>query len=794
MDNKRSTEGFFGNIGAAFRGEIEKRRGDATALAFDILVFLVAFLFSRCHIVLGAYPLGLSFVAVLSRGVWLALIGSVIGSLTMGGTGIIRAITAIITVFLRVVISGGEKRGGTLFSEPLILRIASVSIGAFVGGAYEILLRGLTLRSVLYAVASVVLSASFTFAFAGIFDGKISFSEFLTARKNLFDKKQNKSSSLGIYLFETALLLFVFLISLSLKAYNIFGVSLAYVYSAFITLIVAKRFGAMRGMAAGFVSSFGISGLYSVAFALAGLVSGALFTAGITYALVLGALALSLWGIYAGGALGFLSVFPEYTAAALLCVPVLRKLPSVRESEEESENRAPYDMVSSVSLAYRVSRPRESVERLALALASASEPLSRACESESALCEEEYRDSVIECVGRFCPECRHYGDCIAETPAPYVEKIDLIARRLSGGERISTLDVGLIPRYCKRAGELFECITLSVGALTEGKYREREARSLAEAYSLFSRLLTEISEYNERETALNPTLTERLTEAVEELGLEGGALKVLGEKRRHIVIAAEDSDGKKISSDALRHTVEENIGARLGEPEFYKRGDVALLEVSEERAYKVDYATSSRCASGESVSGDVAVSFESDDGRFCSLIADGMGSGESAEETATLVANLSRALLSSPCAKNTALSMINSAMRTRSAETSSSLDLFDFDLYSGEAVFYKCGSAPSYVKRGSSIFRVRSETAPLGLMKNIDAERIRVEVKPGDVVIMLSDGVSETAEDSSWLVELLTKTAPEGVSDYADEILASAVEHRGDRDDMTVSVLSISVA
>ena len=113
------------------------------------------------------------------------------------------------------------------------------------------------------------------------------------------------------------------------------------------------------------------------------------------------------------------------------------------------------------------------------------------------------------------------------------------------------------------------------------------------------------------------------------------------------------------------------------------------------------------------------------------------------------------------------------------------------DLISGDALFIKSGAAPSYVKRESSIFRIKSETAPIGLMKSIDAERVRVEVKAGDYVIMLSDGVSSTPEDAPWLLELLAEPPKRNVKEYAEYILSAAVKNSRTGDDMTVSVAKI---
>jgi stage II sporulation protein E len=124
-------------------------------------------------------------------------------------------------------------------------------------------------------------------------------------------------------------------------------------------------------------------------------------------------------------------------------------------------------------------------------------------------------------------------------------------------------------------------------------------------------------------------------------------------------------------------------------------------------------------------------------------------------------------------------------------ECSATADIFSLDLLDGSATFIKSGAAPSFIKRDSSIFRIKSSTAPLGLMKTIDSERIQAEVKGGDYVIMLSDGVSTVAEESPWLLELLTRPSKDSARAYADYILAAAKENSRSHDDMSLIVMKI---
>jgi stage II sporulation protein E len=794
MENKKTENvGFFDGLGAMIKDGLEKRRESSSAVFYDVIVLLVSFLFSRCHIVFGAYPLGVAFVAVLPHGVWLALIGAAVGSLTLGRVGIIHAIITVVVAFLRIIISGGERNGeSAIFREPLVLRISAASIGAFVGGAYEVLLRGFAFSSVLYGCCFVVLAAVFTFAFAGIFDSGISLSDVLAGKRNLFAPSKNEKERFSLYLFQATFLLFVFLISISLKGYNVFGISVAYIFSSFITLIVARRFGAVRAMTVGFVSSLGISSVYSVAFALVGLGSGILFGAGITYALAFAGVLLSIWSAYAGGALGFLSTFPEYVTAAIISVPILKKLHGREMTSAESADfgREAEDMVTATALAYRSSHT-SSFAGLEEALSAVAASIRILGECDGRVSLSEYRDLTIECAKNFCRDCPSYQSCVDESPAPCVENIDVIAGKLYKRERLFADDSSIVPKYCHNAAALFEKISDDAAQLESERYKSRKVEAIAEEYELFSKLIKEVRNHGERERTQDTVLGDKLTEAFCSHGISGGVVKVFGDRKKHFIGAGEDRDGSLITSSELHRSIEQSAGVRLGAPEYYRKGDIALFECTAAPMFSVEFSAVGKMSGSESVSGDTAISFESKDGHFYSLVADGMGSGESAHKTSLFVADFLSRILYTPCSKNTAFHILNHIIKSRNEECSSTVDLLDFDLITGEALFFKCGAAPSYVKRDGSIFRIRSETAPLGLMKSIDAERIRVEVKAGDYIVMLSDGISQSPEDSTWLLELLSKPAKPDIREYAEFILSEAQRQSKSLDDMTVAVARV---
>ena len=60
--------------------------------------------------------------------------------------------------------------------------------------------------------------------------------------------------------------------------------------------------------------------------------------------------------------------------------------------------------------------------------------------------------------------------------------------------------------------------------------------------------------------------------------------------------------------------------------------------------------------------------------------------------------------------------------------------------------------------------------------------------------LMLSDGVALLPDEVPWLLEFLSRPTDKSASDYADELLALALENSKTNDDLTVSVMRVLAA
>ena len=789
---ERKKTGIFGSLGMLSAESAYPR--DKRALLFDLCIFLAALFLARCHVVFSSHPLGLAFIAVLPVGVPVATLGAAIGSLTLGQGGVIYAVASLIVAFIRVIISGadrGEERG-ELFSENILLRMSSSVLGGFVAAVYEVLLSGLAEASLLYGLSMILLPPVLTFAFSGIFTSGITAGELIAGHGKTFSLRgRTDKEKFNLVFFQGSALVFLFFMASALAELDLFGISVSYIFVSLVTLFVAKRFGALRALAVGFFSSLGISGVFAVSFALAGLGSGILFGFGTAYALIGGGAALSAWGAYSAGLTGFLSTLPEYMIAATLSVPLLKRV-SIERTEEESESisRLAEDMVGTTALSYR-NRYNKNLDSLEAALDSLGGIMREHKDSSDRISDGEYADMVVKIAEDYCAVCRERELCQREGISPCAKNAERLALQLSKREKITPENINTDTEFCQAAEALAEELNRRIADAETENYRQSQRDSTAEDYELISRLIGEARGRDAAERSMDAHLSRQLGEILEGHGFTDGSVRVFGEREKHFILAGEDEGGERITSPELRREIESLSGVRLGTPEYFRRDKMVLMECDARPAYSVEFATVGMTARSEGVSGDTATAFTTRENHFYSVLSDGMGSGELARDTSRFVVNYLEKILGCGASADTVMYMLNHALRRQRGECSASVDLFEFDLYSGDATFIKSGAAASYVKRDSSIFRIRSQTAPIGLMRTIDTEKIRVEIRPEDYVVMLSDGISPT-DDSPWLLEALTKPSKKSPKEYAEYILSLARENTKGYDDMTVTVLRIS--
>ena len=363
-----------------------------------------------------------------------------------------------------------------------------------------------------------------------------------------------------------------------------------------------------------------------------------------------------------------------------------------------------------------------------------------------------------------------------------------------------TLGVSDLPGYFRERCEGLPAFVAAVNGELRGlSYRRqlrshlKENRSVAwEQYSDIAEVLRRVAEELGSMNGSDPLAERRLVRYLKSLDIDAdaavyrdgtGRVRVIIESGRLSPLTRHDDYLEKLSSV---------VGVRLCQPAEDAEGSsrLTLLE-AEPLAVSVGIAAMKK--RGEKVSGDKGTYFKTDAGVLCVILSDGMGTGDEAAKDSCEVVAILEKFLRSGVDPAVAMKILNSVMLLRSPDSwgYATVDLMCVDLFTGDTCFYKYGAAPSYVRSGKSIKRIKGETlaAGLGGCDGTAPDIVRMRLRPGSTAIIASDGVIAGTEDE-WIKTLLDKGF-EDMKALARSTLKEAEKIYGANDDMTVVTVRV---
>ena len=209
----------------------------------------------------------------------------------------------------------------------------------------------------------------------------------------------------------------------------------------------------------------------------------------------------------------------------------------------------------------------------------------------------------------------------------------------------------------------------------------------------------------------------------------------------------------------------------------------------------IDIATEYQSAWDEaSVGGDFYDAFPIDDNRLALIIGDITGKGLQAASEAAEVKYSLRAFLRENADPATALSRLNNMLCSAAAFSAShnpysfaALSLTVIDQRTGEiAMAVAGGEAPLIVRNTSSVDEVQASGILLGIMPNVAFQVASDRLEPGDVLIMVTDGLTEARRSNVFLrreglISIIADTGVSSLKELTGELLRRTTEYAGGR-------------
>ncbi len=553
-------------------------------------------------------------------------------------------------------------------------------------------------------------------------------------------------------------------------------VPLSAFFALFLSLWAAHRAGTVGGVSAAVLAGLAHDPMLIPAYLLAVLIYRFFCARGKDQrGIPLAVFAALAWSVYAHG-LSVLTplLLSDLTAGALLTLLTHWRLPEAAPTVTSAKAAADAE----AQLRYVTTRHEDANDRLR----GISDAFSSLSEMFYNLSDRLRRPTTLDLhrlcdasFDHFCPDCPNKTVCWGLEYADTLEVLGGLASALHTRGTVSQKQFPpALRRRCPSMEPILEDINHGCAKLTGDLLRDNRTEIFAMDYEAAANIINDALEEDNGEYRLDHPLAARVGEYLTSAGISAQSVTVYGGRLRQIMVRGANIDHASVTAETLRCDLGEMCGLELSAPSFEVEGSVCTMTLHTRRRFSVEGAQ--KCISADGgVSGDAVSLFSNRKDFFYALINDGMGSGHDAALTSNLCSVFLEKMLRAGNRAGTSLRMLNNMVLSRTqnnsaAECSSTVDLLEFDLVTGNASFVKSGAAPSFVVRGTTVHRIQSGTVPIGILRTPDAQTSEFPLREGDTVVLISDGIQQNDPDGEWLTGYLA-----GVGDKEPEEIVNRI-------------------
>lgn len=664
-----------------------------------------------------------------------------------------------------------------IFGESILLRMSAAALCGLVLALHRVISGGFRYYDLFAAIFIILMATAATAVFA-------------------LSLERRCETGWLVGLSEAALL---FTLVYASRTVTLLSFPLAPMAALFFTLYICANRSTVEGILAAGIAGLAYEPIQAPALLLAALV--ALFLKQTkkesATATLLPVLAMLTWSAYVGGFYILLVLVPATLLAATAFVlvqktAVFASSTPVEELNGEEDVRRSQQRQQVDSIRYRDSNER--FRGISDAFSSLSEVFYNLSDRFRRPGTLDLRLLCDRSFDAFCNDCPNKNICWGlEYTATLGAVNDLIAQLHTRG-RVSDEHVGeQLANRCTRIDGILERINTDCARLTGEMLRNNRTEIFAMDYESAADIINDALEADSNEYTVDAELGKKIAEYLKDADVRAESVTVFGNRMRKILLRGAEVDEAKVTFETMRSDLGEMCGSELGFPTFEVEGSVSTMTLTAKRKIAVISAQNNVSADG-GVSGDSVNLFSNKKDYFYALISDGMGSGKEAALTSGLCSVFLEKMLRAGNRAATSLRMLNNMIASRSQdstkECSSTVDLLELDLMTGEGAFLKSGAAPSFVVRGKVVRRLQAGTVPIGILNTLDVQKTDFPLRAGDTVVMVSDGILQGDDEGEWLTSYLTGVASLTPEEIVYQICRRCAE-RETRDDCSVVALRI---
>lgn len=362
-------------------------------------------------------------------------------------------------------------------------------------------------------------------------------------------------------------------------------------------------------------------------------------------------------------------------------------------------------------------------------------------------------------------------------------------------------------KYCIKSNKVIDAIQHELTyyqANQKLKKQVKESRRLVADQLLgVSQVMGDFAKEIQRERENHSIQEEQILDALREFGIEIGHADIYSLEQGNVDIEMSipycngRGECEKLIAPILSDILQETIVVKREECAAYPNGN-CYVSFGSAKTYVIETGIANAAMGGGLVSGDSYSTMELGAGKYAIAISDGMGNGERAHLESNETLMLLQKILQSGIEEKVAIKSVNSVLSLRTTdEIFTTLDLAMIDLQDASARFLKIGSTPSFVKRGERVLKIEASNLPMGIIQEFDVDVVSEQLKAGDLLIMMSDGIFEGPKHvenyEMWMKRKINEIETDEPQEVADIIMEEVIRSRGGQieDDMTIVVAKV---
>ena len=765
--------------GRSARGKERSARNVAREVVIHISCFLVGGVVSRGATLGELSPFGASVVAALPFSYMPAgMLGAALSYLFSSPVSSFRYIAVVVSIgAIRWVLNEIKKLSDSRFFAPVIAFLPIFATGIALT---------FSAKSEMTEIVECVIEG--LIAAAGAY--------FMSRTAQLFSSKRALSGFSQQEL--SCLSMSGCILLLSLSRVMIGTVSVGRILAVLLVLLFARygmvKGGSIAGIATGAVFALSDMGLLFLAagYSLSGLIGGLLAPMGKAAVIFAAVICNTMFAFTSPDRAMVLSVVIESAVASGLFLLIPKDAGNFLSTVFTDDGACTSQEAIRRNVTMRLEHCSKALDNVSSCVNAVSDRLAKLYEPNA--------DKIYErAAGYTCKSCGLRAYCWEKerglTMDDFHRLTDALKKR--GFVKEKDIEDNFIKRCCK-SSELVHSVNRSYReyqSLEAARHRITAVRSVvAGQFAGLSDILHDLSLEFAAVEGYDEARAERVIEALSAEGLTVADCSCRTGEVSGMTVEIEIIVGKKtaLSKTLLLRVVNRACGRYFESPELSFEGDRARVVMCEMPLYDLEIGSAQHVCDDGELCGDCLNYFVNGAGSTVALISDGMGCGGRAAVDANMAVSIMSKLCKAGLSYDCALAVTNSSLMIKSEEESlATMDLMDFNCFTGRAGLMKAGACTTYIKKNGKLLPKEMPSLPLGILNEARFSKEDVILTKDDWIVMVSDGVMIGSPE--WIEKLILSWREGSAEQLAAQIVNEAQKRRKNDHDDDITAIAMRV-